>query len=356
MRGRVRIWGRGDVYLNMQTSRLLVALGALAISGWAQPSASLAGPVTGFVFDSQSGAVRPMRGIPGAAYLGPATATGLEAASVAPDGSAALAFERTGKLVLYRGLRNATAVALAVSGAIASPGQFAWAPDGSAAAVYSPRTGQGQMLTGLAASPVGAAPIDLSSLPGPVTALGCDGQRLIVAVASAGEGGIGGIYLAGGPESGSAGIQLIAPAASPSAIVLAGGSLFFSDSQAQEIFQVQNYTSAPAAVVFADDSGISTPAGLQVSADGQRLFVANSGNRTVAIYDIPSRTPVESLALAFTPTRLDRFGDASVFLMNGTGQGPLYVVRDGGAGKAAAVYFVPTPARGRPVRGPIRHT
>jgi hypothetical protein len=340
----------------MQTSRLVAALGALAISGWAQPSASLAGPVTGFVFDNQPGAIRPMLGIPGAAYLGPAAATGLESASVAPDGSAALAVQRTGKLVLYTGLHGASPVVLAVSGAVASPSLFAWAADGSAAAVYSARTGEGQMLTGLAASPAAAAPIDLASLPGPVAALACDGQRLIVAVASAGGGGIGGIYLAGAPESGSAGLQLIAPAASPSAIALAGSSLFFSDSQAQQILLVQNYASAPVAVVFANDSGIRSPAGLQVSADGQRLFVANAGNRTLAVYDIASRAPVASLDLAFTPTRLDRFGDASVFLMNGTGQGPLYVVRDGGVGKTAAVYFVPAPSRHRPVRVPIRHT
>jgi DNA-binding beta-propeller fold protein YncE len=105
--------------------------------------------------------------------------------------------------------------------------------------------------------------------------------------------------------------------------------------------------------LFANDSGISSPAGLQVSADGLRLYVANAGNRKLAVYDIASRSPVQSLDLAFTPTRLDRFGDSSVFLMNGSGQGPLYVVRDGGAGKAA-VYFVPAPARRHPLKAPIR--
>lgn len=333
----------------MHTSRLLVALGALAISGWAQPSAGVAGPVTGFIFDTQLGAVRPMLGIPGAAYLGNAVATGLDAASVAPDGSAALAVEQAGKLMLYSGLRSATPVVLAVSGAIASPDQFAWAANRSAAAVYSSRTSQGQILTGLGQSPAAAAPIDLSSLPGQVTALAFDGQRLIVAVASAEAGGI---YLV----NASSGIQRIASAVSPSAIALAGSSLFFSDSQSQQIFQVYNYAGTPGAVVFANDSGISSPAGLQVSADGQRLFVANAGNRKLAVYDISSRSPVETLDLNFTPTRLDRFGDSSVFLLNASGQGPLYVVRDGGPGKAAAVYFVPSPAKRRSLKTPIRTT
>jgi hypothetical protein len=333
----------------MHTSRLLIALGTLAISGWAQPSAGVAGPVTGFIFDAQSGAVRPMLGIPGAAYLGNGVAIGLDAASVSPDGSAALAVQRGGKLVLYTGLRNAHPAALAVAGAIPSPDRFAWAPDGSAAAVYSPHAAQGQMLTGFGQSPVAAAPFDLSSLPGQVTALAFDGQQLIVAVASPDAGGI---YLA----SASSGIQRIAPAISPSAIALAGSSLFFSDSQSLQIFQVQDYAGTPGTAVFANDSGVNSPAGLQVSADGQRLFVANAGNRKLAVYDIPSRAPIESLDLAFTPTRLDRFGDSSVFLLNASGQGPLYVVRDGGPGKAAAVYFVPSPAHRRPLRPPIRPT
>ena len=327
----------------MHTSRLLIALGALAISGWSQPSAGVAGPVTGFIFDAQLGAVRPMLGLPGAAYLGKGVATGLDLASVAPDGSAALAVRRGGKLVLYRSLRNATPVALAVAGAIDGADRFAWAASddaASAAAIYCSRTGQAQILTSLAPSPAAAAPIDLSGLPGQVTVLAFDGLRLIVGVASSDSGGI---YLAGA----SSAIQRIAPAASPSAIVVAGSSLYFADNQSQQIFQVQNYAATPAAVLFANDSGINSPAGLQVSVDGKRLYVANAGSRTLAVYDIPSRAPVQNLDLNFTPTRLDRFGDASVFLLNGSGQGPLYVARDGGAGKAA-VFFVPSPPKPRP--------
>ena len=172
--------------------------------------------------------------------------------------------------------------------------------------------GQGQILTGLAQSPAAGASIDLSGLPGQVNALAFDGQNLILGVAS---GEAGGIYLA----SASAGVQRIAPGASPSAIALAGSSLYFADNQSQQVFQVQNYAGTPGAVVFASDSGISSPDGLQVSADGQRLFVANAASRKLDVYDIASRAPVQSLDLAFTPTGVERFGDASVFLLNGSG-------------------------------------
>ena len=211
-----------------------------------------------------------------------------------PDGSSALAVQQLGRLVLYTGLRGATPpAALNVPGAIAAADHFAWAANstGNAAAVYSSRTGQAQILTSLAQSPVAAVPIDLSGLPGQVTALAFDGQRLIVGVAS---NEAGGIYLA----SASSGIQRIAHAASPSAIDLAGASLYFADNQAQQIWQVQSYAGTPAAVLFANDSGISSPAGLQVSADGLRLYAVNAGSRTLAVYDIASRSPVQSLDIS----------------------------------------------------------
>jgi hypothetical protein len=330
----------------MRISRLFFALSAFAVVGWAQPSAGISGPVTGFVFDTQAGNIRSILGIPGAAYLGNVVATGLEAAAVAPDGSAALAVQQAGKLVLYTGLRNATPVALSVASAITGADRFAWAADGSSAAVYSSASGQAQVLTGLAKSPVAAPPIDLSGLPGSVSALAFDGQRLIVGVASAGSGGV---YLA----SSQSAMVRIAVSASPSSIALAASSLYFADNQSQQIWQVQSYATAPAAISFASDSSISSPVGLGVSADGQRLFVANAGNRKLAVYEISSRLPVQTVDLPFTPTRFDLFGDASVFLLNGSGQGPLYVVRDGGAGKAA-VFFVPVPVKGRPVKAPIR--
>ena len=258
----------------MHIGRLLLAFGALAVTGSAQPSAGVTGPVTGFIFSpTPSGSLRPMLGIPGAAYLGNAVATGLEAASVAPDGSAALAVQQGGKLMLYSGLRSAPVpTALAVTGGIAIADHFAWAPDSASAAVYSSSSGQAQILSNMDSKPTGASPIDLLQLPGPVTALAFDGRRLILAVSSADAGGI---YLAGG----SASLQRIAPAASPSAIALAGSSLYFADSQSQQVFQVQNYAGTPAAVLFANDASIDSPVGVQVSADGQRLYVANAGNQ-----------------------------------------------------------------------------
>jgi DNA-binding beta-propeller fold protein YncE len=339
----VRFYGARGIYSHMYSGRLSLLLCALAAAGCAETPAGVSGPVTGFVFDSQAGAIRAMRGIPGAAYLGSPLVSRVDAASVSPDGSAALAAQ-AGRLMLYTGLRGAAPVSAAIQGAIAGADRFAWAPDGGAAAVYASKSGQAQILTGLAQSPAAGAPIDLSGIAGSVTALAFDGQRLIVAAAS---DGAGGIYTA----SAQSPAQRVASAASPSAIALAGADLYFADNQTQQIWQVRSYAGTPAAVLFSNDSAIATPAGLQLSADGKRLYVANAGSRKLAVYDVASRAAVASLDLAFTPTGLDRFGSASVFLLNGGGHGPLYVLNDSAQ---PAVYFVPAPAKAQPRKIRIR--
>ena len=330
-----------DTYHHMLSGRLLlapVAILTLAMSGWAANSTTLGGPVTGFIFDAPTGVLRPMLGIPGAAYLGAPLVSGVETASVAPDGSAALVVQRDGRLMLCGSLRNGTAVTVAINGAIAGVDRFAWAGDGSAAAVYASKNGQAQILSHLAQTPAAGAAIDLSAVPGQLTALAFDGQSIILGVS----GDSGGVFLA---VSGGA-PQRIAAASTPSAIVLAGADLYFTDQQSQQIWQIQSYGGKPATVLFASDSGISSPAGLQISADGQRLYVANAGSRKLSVYDVATRSLLESLDLNFTPSRLDRFGDPSVFLLNDSGQGPLYVLSDGNPAKIS-VYFVPAPSHNR---------
>src|SRR5512134_3362781 len=64
---------------------LLLALGA----AFGQDG-GLTGPVSGMVFDADSRSLRPVVGVPGAAYLGQPAVSGLDWASVAPNGRAAL--------------------------------------------------------------------------------------------------------------------------------------------------------------------------------------------------------------------------------------------------------------------------
>jgi hypothetical protein len=310
------------------------------MSGWAATSANVAGPVTGFIFDGGAGAIRPMLGIPGAAYLGPPVVSGLAAGFVSPDGSAVLGVEQSGRLVLYMGLRGSTApVGAPIKGGIPGVDRFAWAADSKSAAVYASKSGQAQMLTNLTQPTAGEV---VTGLPGTVTGLAWDGQRIIFAITSPDSGGI---YIAGSQVS----VQRIATGVNPSALALSGADLFFADGQSGEVWEVKGYAGTPAAVLFASDASISATVGLGVSADGSRLYAANAGSKKVTVYDVASRAAVESIDLNFTPARLDQFGNSSVFLLNSGGQGPVYVLSDGG-GQKPAVFFVPAPGGRRESR------
>jgi len=322
----------------------IVCAGSMAIC--ADNNAVLLGPATGFLFDGRARAIRPMLGMPGSAYLGPPVVSNLESSSVSPDGSAALAIQ-AGKLTLYTGLASASPSAVYLPASIAAD-YFAWAPGATAAALYSSKSAQAQIVSNLLETPSAGAPIDLSGLADRIDAMAFDGQQIVLAVASEGSSGI---YTV----TGQSGPQRIAFAGYPCAVVLAGADLYFADRQTQQIWQIQNYARQPAPVLFAGDPSVSSPVGMQLSADGSRLYVANAGSRSLTVYDVAARSRIESVALSFTPTRLDRFGNTSALVLNTAGQGraPLYVLSDANAAKPA-IYFVPAPS-GVNSRRPIRY-
>jgi hypothetical protein len=297
----------------MKSKWILLMLCALHMFAADQGRTTVGGPVAGFVFDQKTQAVRPMLGLPGAAYLGDAILGGLNAAAIAPDGSSALAV-REGQLFLLTGLKSGEISAKAVENAIGGADRFAWSADSSAVAVYASASGRAQVIKAGAAG----EPVDLSGLPGAVTALVLDGSGKLLA------GVAGGIYLDG---------RLLASAAYPAALSVAGRDLFFVDQERDQVWQVLDYAGQPAAAVFA--AGIAGPAGVQVY-DG-RVFVA--GSKGLDVFDLASRALVAHIDLEFTPTQMASFGEKALWLLNApTGDEPLYVLSAAGA---PAVYFVP---------------
>jgi hypothetical protein len=288
------------------------------------------------VFDEQQRALRPMLGVAGAAYLGEAVAAGFDLAGVAPDGSAALAVSQ-GRLYLVGGLRSMPAPPVAIENAIENVDRIAWSLDGSGAAVYSSASGRAQFLRTLGQAPAAGDVQDLAGLPGTVSALAVDaaGQRLLVGVAAE-EGG--GVYLVASGE----GARRIAEAARPSSLVLArgGSDLFFADRERSQIWEVRNFATEAAVMLFADS--LPEPVAVQLSADHRRLLAAGAESRALAVFDIETRAAVAQIALDFTPTALEPFGEKSLWRLNAAGQegDPLYVLADT-AGQDPSVYFVP---------------
>ena len=303
----------------LKTVSLLLCLVPLAAT--AQVGTRLAGPVSGIIFDAQARALRPMLGVPGASYLGAALAADLDAAVVSPDGERALAVSG-GQLLLVTGLKSAV-LAAPVDGAIAGVDRMAWSADGAYAAVYSSGGASAQVLreAGAAAGPAMPVAFAVTAL-----AVGTDGD-----VAA---GAADGVYLL---AAGSA-PRLLAPMGRVSALAVRGTSLYAADVANGSLWTIGNFASSAEAALFAE--GVDSPVGVQVSADGRRLFVASADSRIVRLFDVASRTAVRQVELEVTPTELTGFGGRDLWLLNsgGSGADPLYVAT---GGDDAAAWFVP---------------
>jgi hypothetical protein len=308
-------------------ARVALLAGVFALAGLAEES-RLGGPVPGFVFHGPTHSIRPIVGVPGAAYLGAPVARDFDAASISPLGKSALAV-RGGQLFFVKGLESGAAVETPVDGGLTGVDRMAWSLDGLSAAVYASASRQAQILRSPEAgqAPAVETGVDLSGTETAVSALAFDGKRLIV--------GAGGIYLGDG-----SGVQLLTRAANPAAFALGGRDLYAADSERSQIWLIREYAGEATPMLFADDrAGVSSPSGLRLSGNGRNLVIANPGASSVDALEIATRAPVRHLDLEFKPTRMDTIGSGALALLNqGTGGEPLYIID---SGEDLAVYFVP---------------
>jgi len=316
----------------MLSNRLFLTFCTVA-AAWA--GAAVRGPVMGFVFDSSTRAIRPMRGVPGAAYLGVPVVPDVDNACIAPDGATALV-TRDGQTLLYTSLANTSPAALPVAGAIANADRCAWSPHGGSVALWSTGGNRAQILAYQSFSFTLSPVIDLSRIPGHVEALAFDGAELIIAASADSSGGIYSVTAVAGP------LRLVS-ASAPSALALAGSDLYFADKKSKQIWQVRSYASQPLSLLFANDN-MTSPIALQVSSDGARLVAADAGGQTLIVYEIAARSEIRSLDLSFAPTALDRFGSPSMFLLTSISAAPApsYILSDDGVN--TVTYFVPGPS------------
>jgi hypothetical protein len=288
------------------------------------------GPISGFVFDSVSGSLRPVLGIAGAAHLGNPILANLDFASVAPNGKRGIAV-RNGQVWSLPDLSAGTLVQ-PVSGAIGQPEQIVWSGDSSTAVLYAPSSNLLQSL-----SPQGPGPaIDLSPL-GALDALAVDGtgQRIAAAIGAA-------IYLIG-PDGLPA---LVVQSGKTAALLFSkdGARLFAADHDGSRILEIPGAAPGAALNPFLDQNdGVAGPVALGASADGQFLYVASDKNQSVQTYQIPTHVALPELPLDFAPVCIEALSGPAVFRLNVPGEGktPLLIF-DTRAG--ASVYFVPATA------------
>jgi DNA-binding beta-propeller fold protein YncE len=289
------------------------------------------------VYDAQSQALRPLTGIPGAAYFAAPLATPLAI------GSAAFSL-RQNIAVVNNGTWNALMLSPSgVTGTVNLPGSLPanarveLSETGSAAAFYDATNSALTVITGITAGAPAANGVSLDSLPGAITkfAVGDDGSLLL---ASAMSGGGEGLFWAG--QDGS--LLQLATMQSTASILLwnAGANALLTDRGASQIWQIQSPGNQAAITLLASAAdGVAGPVGAALSSDGSQLWIANEGNQNVLGINLATRATL-SLPCGFHLATLLPMTDGTSFRLNHAGKGPMWML-DTSPTSGPRIVFVP---------------
>jgi hypothetical protein len=288
-------------------------------------------PTAGFVYTAASRAVRPLRGVPGASFLGAPVINDADAAWIAPGGTWAFLKNAAGASFV-RGLSNGSPTPVPADGLIDGVERVAWTADASAAVLYSPSTSRLQRVR-LSDSGISAAdPVDLTAYGKPA-ALAIDpaGKRMVFGIAGTG------LYVM---DEGQSPVLLVSMSRPAAAAFNDAGHLYAVDADTRKIveFASDGSPSDFAAIDLPDGSDFH-PVGLAVSGSGNYLMVADKASRTLRVFETATRTALDSIPLDFAPVHLERLAAGPTFLLNRPGGHQWLLVLD--AADAPRVYFVP---------------
>jgi DNA-binding beta-propeller fold protein YncE len=299
----------------------------------------VAGPVSGYVFDRQAHALRPVLGIAGASVLGDAVSFGLSvsAAYVAPAQDSAVVVGADKSLHLFQMGAGATKET-PVNGMGLVPEGVAFSPSGSAAALFA--AGRVQVVTGLPNAPVAGNVIDaragqdpsaLTVRPHPyrgmateMFAISDDGSLLLVAS----ESSLRVLQTAGGEQTlmNSVGGALVAFAPG-------GHDGVVAHPNGVGLVVLRDIGGANQQQPIAAAADIASADGVAFSSDRGKVYVARSTGG-VAVFDLASKARTD-VACNCVPFGLTPMG--SLFRLNDLGTGPLWLLDPAGA----RIVFVP---------------
>jgi hypothetical protein len=320
----------------MRHNWLLLIVLAVLFAGIAAPQAgtALTGPTMGLVFDSSQSALRPIRGIPGAATLGDPVNLGfpLAAAAVSPRQDSALALRADDSSVV---LVRAGGASAAIPGARPAPALMVFSPAGTAAALYDSGAGRVQILTGLPDTAAVQSDLDISALAGPVAALAVDdaGSSLFLAAGAPETVALYRIALNGAS-------QFLASFRSVAALGLSatGREILLADSAAGAVYVMRDPRGTGRLdMVASGRDGLGAPIAVESDSSG-RIFVADrAGNLTILDR---ARGSVVSLPCGCAPTGLFRLSGTATFRLTEPSGAPMWVL-DASSADARVVAIPP---------------
>ena len=278
----------------------------LAATAENRPANSRISPVTlGFTFDSRAQGLRQITGIPGAARADQVLPVGvrLREAVASPNQAYMLATAELNSQTLLFSVGNETISVERLINTGPAPTQISLSPTGATAALFRQADDAILVLRGLPDEPFVTGTLTTSTVPGRLTALSVsdDGRSVVAAFR---DGAAGAVYRLA--PSGRA--VLLAATGPSSSVAFAPSShdVLIADRERNLVYRAPLTGGADEVYALAgEEHGISGPAAVAVSADGRRVFVANSVSSTVSIIDEESRA-ASQIPCICTPTQMNR--------------------------------------------------
>lgn len=312
----------------MRMRRILMAAAVGSTLLGAQP---VTGPVEGYLFDAPVKRFRAVRGILGAATLGPVAGPEFEAGWVAPARDWGIGC-REGRCRVLTALGADAPTERELSGEYPEPDGAAWTADGSAAVLFSSRAGWVRLVNGLPGSSEEGTALSTAALAGRIAAAAALGAG-DAAVAMAGEDG--GIYLV---RSGS--FVPLLKTSHPVALRASARSsrVHVLDSMGK----VTTVDIESGTVEASFETGLTDPRALLAGSAGGRdlLYVAGGRDQLVLILDAGTGEVVARREMPVPPGGLEQLGRNS--LLCGARQAPGDPLWSLALGDDPAVYFIPS--------------
>jgi len=297
---------------NQGLSRALLLIALIAApSCLAQ---TVGAPSASYIFDTGRSSIRPLIGLAGSSFLGDPSLTGLQFASVAPNGTSAVAVwpDRVEWIVdLGRYLDSSSLV----GGSLASPDQIFWDRNSSAAVFVSSTERQVQFVE-RSGGTLSLRSIALpDSCTGQVKALAADAANTLAAVlCTPGQdaGGAPNLFLIQ-PNAGPA---LVQTSSTPVSAAFALNGSFYVSGGDSSISVIRNPASnSTAEFLFVENDVLNGAAALMVQSTEQLLYSADRSQRRIRVYDLNSFQKVDDLDIGWQPTQFQPFL-SNFFLMN----------------------------------------
>jgi hypothetical protein len=297
---------------------------------------ALNGPTSGRIFDPVMRAIRPILGVPGAAYLGSPQVTGLDFADISPDGTVAVARKGSSAFVIS-GFDTGHLIWAKPQNIDPDFTGIAWNANSSAAVAYA-ASGHVQVLRGPWVAPRADDPADVHVSSGQLAFALIDVQagNLIVGVQDVSAGGLYRFMPHSAPV-------LLASIPCPAAGMLLEpqDELFVVDCAGTTLTRIGAYKSQAVVSAIHLDSGHSDHAvAMALSQDARSLFMAKTSG-VIAIHDVQTGRTIESIAVGSKPAFLRRLPADGVFQVTSrnAAAAPLFLLA---TQPTPRVVFVPT--------------